>query len=70
MQYIQLELIAGVFECHRLSVTENTLTLDIYEVEDVLSDIYFAAGKEAKVTFSVSQATKLVVNYICKLFNA
>lgn len=69
MQYVQLDLVAGVFECHRLSVTENSLSLDIYEIEDVLSDIYFAAQKDTKVDFSVSQACKLGVNFICKLFS-
>lgn len=69
MQSVQLELIAGVFERHRLSVTENSVTLDIHEVEDVLSDIYFAAQKEACVSFSVDLATKLAVSYIFRTFN-
>ena len=69
MQYVQLELIAGVFERHRLSLTENSLHIDIHEVEDVLFDIYYAAEKDSKVNFSVSEATKLAVNYISNLFN-
>ncbi|XP_033231276.1 dystrophin-1-like isoform X2 [Belonocnema kinseyi] len=69
MQCVQLELIAGVFERHRLSVTENSVTLDVHEVEDVLSDIYFAAQKEGSASFSVDLATKLAVNYIFRTFN-
>ncbi|XP_015610348.1 dystrophin [Cephus cinctus] len=69
MQYVRLELIAGVFERHRLSATENSVTLDSSEVEDVLSDIYFAASKEANTNINVDLATKLGVNYILKVFD-
>ncbi|XP_053980789.1 dystrophin-related protein 2-like [Hylaeus volcanicus] len=69
MQYIQLELIAGVFERHRLSITENCVNLDPSEIEDVLSDIYFAACKENNINFDIESATKLAVNYILTAFD-
>ncbi|XP_031779196.1 dystrophin [Nasonia vitripennis] len=69
MHYVQVELVAGIFERHRLSVTENSVNLDIHEIEDVLSDIYFAAQKENNVNFDVDQSTKLTLNYIFKTFN-
>lgn len=69
MQYVQLKLIAGIFERHRLSVTENSVNLDIHEVEDVLSDIFFAAQKEAGINFNIDQITKLAINFIFKIFH-
>lgn len=69
MHYVQVELVAGIFERHRLSVTENSVSLDIHEIEDVLSDIYFAAQKENNVNFNVEHSIKLTLNYIFKTFN-
>ncbi|XP_029159940.1 dystrophin-1-like isoform X2 [Nylanderia fulva] len=69
MQYVQLELIAGVFERHRLSITENCVNLDSSEIEDVLSDIYFAAQKESNFNFDVDFVTKLATNYILSTFD-
>lgn len=69
MHYIQVELVAGIFERHRLSVTENSVSLDIHEIEDVLSDIYFAAQKENSVNFDAEHFTKLALNFIFKTFN-
>ena len=69
MQYVQLELIAGVFERHRLSITENCVNLDPSEIEDVLSDIYFAACKENNTNFDVDHATKLATNCILTIFD-
>ncbi|XP_076381043.1 dystrotelin [Megalopta genalis] len=69
MQYIQLELIAGIFERHRLSITENCVNLDPSEIEDVLSDIYFAACKENNTNFDVDNTTKLAVDYILNTFD-
>ncbi|XP_043273731.1 dystrophin-like [Venturia canescens] len=70
MKYVQLKLIVGVFERHRLSFTENSVTLDETEIEDVISDIYFAAHKEAEVDFDVNHATKLAVHYILNTFDS
>ncbi|XP_076280861.1 uncharacterized protein LOC143209299 isoform X2 [Lasioglossum baleicum] len=69
MQYIQLELIAGIFERHRLSITENCVNLDPSEIEDVLSDIYFAACKENNTNFDADNTTKLAVDYILTTFD-
>ncbi|XP_031847907.1 uncharacterized protein LOC116433688 [Nomia melanderi] len=69
MQYVQLELIAGIFERHRLSITENCVNLDPSEIEDVLSDIYFAACKENNTNFDVDNTTKLALNYILTTFD-
>ncbi|XP_012525079.1 dystrophin [Monomorium pharaonis] len=69
MTHIQLELIAGVFERHRLSITENCVNLDPSEIEDVLSDIYFAAQKESNFNFDVDLVTKLATNYILNTFD-
>ncbi|XP_017876713.1 dystrotelin-like [Ceratina calcarata] len=69
MQYIQLKLIAGVFERHRLSITENCVNLDPSEIEDVLSDIYFAACKENNTNFDIDLATKLALSYILTTFD-
>lgn len=69
MMHVQLELIAGVFERHRLSITENCVNLDPSEIEDVLSDIYFAAQKESNFNFNVDFMTKLATNYILNTFD-
>ncbi|KYN34358.1 Dystrophin, isoform D [Trachymyrmex septentrionalis] len=69
MVHVQLELIAGVFERHRLSITENCVNLDPSEIEDVLSDIYFAAQKESNFNFNVDFVTKLATNYILNTFD-
>lgn len=69
VQYIQLQLIAGVFERHRLSITENCVNLDSSEIEDVLSDIYFAACKENNTNFDVDFVTKLALNYILTIYD-
>ncbi|KAG7199150.1 hypothetical protein KM043_018039 [Ampulex compressa] len=69
MQHVHLPLIAGVFERHRLSITENCVNLDPSEVEDVLSDIYFAARKEASSDFNVELTTKLAMHYILNTFD-
>lgn len=69
MENVQLKLIAGIFERHRLSVTENSVNLDCHEIEDVLSDIFYAAQKEAGINFNVDQITKLAINFIFKIFH-
>ncbi|XP_014213323.2 dystrotelin-like [Copidosoma floridanum] len=69
MNYVQTQFVAGVFEKHRLSVTENSINLDIYEVEDLLSDIYFGAKNESNADFNVDDSTKLALNYIFKTFH-
>lgn len=69
VQHVQLELIAGVFERHRLSITENSVNLDSSEIEDVLSDIYFAAQKESNFNFDVDFTTKLATSYILNTFD-
>lgn len=69
MNHVYVGLIANIFERHRLSVTENSVNLDIHEIEDVLSDIYFAAQKDQNVDFSVEKSTKLAISYIYKVFN-
>lgn len=69
VKHVQLKLIVGVFERHRLSFTENSVTLDETEIEDVISDIYFAAHKETGVDFDVNLATKLAVHYILNTFD-
>ncbi|EFN75104.1 dystrotelin isoform X3 [Harpegnathos saltator] len=69
MQHVQLGLIAGVFERHRLSITENCVNLDPSEIEDVLSDIYFAAQKESNFNFDVDLVTKLATSYILHTFD-
>ncbi|KAH0944982.1 hypothetical protein HN011_005153 [Eciton burchellii] len=69
MRYVQLEIIAGVFERHRLSITENCVNLDSNEIEDVLFDIYFAAQKESNSNFDVNVTTKLATSYILNTFN-
>lgn len=69
MQYVRLELVIGVFERHKLSVTENSVMLDDTEIEDVISDIYFAAHKEeTNIVFDVNLATKLAVSCILCTF--
>ncbi|XP_063991824.1 dystrophin-like [Diachasmimorpha longicaudata] len=69
MQYVELKTVIGVFERHRLSVTENSVPLDETEIEDVISDIYFASHKESEVDFDVNQATKLAVNCVIRIFD-
>lgn len=69
MRYVQLEIVTGVFERHRLSITENSVNLDANEIEDILFDIYFAAQKESNFNFDVNATTKCATNYILNTFN-
>ncbi|XP_057337676.1 dystrophin-like isoform X2 [Microplitis mediator] len=69
MQFVPLQLVIGVFERHKLSITENSVILDETEVEDVIADIYFAARKEANVEFDINKITKLAVACIFSTFN-
>lgn len=69
VQHVNVDLVAGVFERHRLSITENCVTLEVSEIEDVLSDIYFAAHKESGGNFSIEIATKLGIDYILNIFD-
>ncbi|KAJ8669714.1 hypothetical protein QAD02_000973 [Eretmocerus hayati] len=69
MNYVQVELIAGIFDRHRLSVTENSVNLDIHEIEDLLSDIYFAIQKENNLDFDAEYLTQLALRYIRNIFN-
>ncbi|XP_034949469.1 dystrophin-like isoform X2 [Chelonus insularis] len=69
MQYVSLEFVIGVFERHKLSVTENSVTLDRSEVEDVVFDIYYAAQKNANATFDLNASTELAVNVLLHVFD-
>ncbi|XP_074104483.1 uncharacterized protein LOC141530976 isoform X1 [Cotesia typhae] len=69
MQYVPLQLVIGVFERHKLSITENSVILDETEVEDVIADIYFAARKEANVEFYINKITELAIACIFLTFN-
>lgn len=69
MHCVDLKLIIEIFERHRLSVTENSVTLDDTEIEDVINDIYFAAQKDNNADFDIDKTTKLTVNYILNTFD-
>jgi hypothetical protein len=66
---LRLGVIAGVFERHKLLVTENSVQLDYNELESVISDIYFVLQKEVLYDLDTSLATELMLNFLFLVFD-
>ncbi|XP_031354273.1 dystrophin-like [Photinus pyralis] len=69
MEEVCLSTIAGVFERHKLGVTEGTLHLESYDLEAVLSDIFFAANKQANINTDIDHATELMMNLLYNIYD-
>lgn len=72
MDKVRVGLIAGVFQRHRIQVLENCLQLEYAELEAILSDIFFATSKEARldsVIYNVEHLTELTLNFLISVFD-
>ncbi|XP_022911861.2 dystrophin-like [Onthophagus taurus] len=64
MDIIPLNLISGIFERHQLNSTENTLRLESYDIEAILSDIYFAVNKQNNLNIDIDLIVELMQNFL------
>lgn len=69
VEEVPLVVIKGVFERHRLGNTESSLCLESYDIEAVLSDIYFAANKQNHTNTDIDFATELMMNLLYNVFD-
>lgn len=69
MEEVRLNTIIGIFERHKLGATESTLNLESYDLEAVLSDIYFACNKQANTNTDIDYATELMMNFLYNIYD-
>ncbi|KAI4468401.1 e3 ubiquitin-protein ligase kcmf1 [Holotrichia oblita] len=69
MDDIPLSIIAGVFERHRLNAIENCLYLETYDIEAILSDIYFASSKQNHTNIDIDLAIELMINFLYNIYD-
>ncbi|KAK9727922.1 WW domain [Popillia japonica] len=69
MDEIPLSIIAGVFERHRLNAIENCLYLETYDIEAILSDIYFASSKQNHTNIDIDLAIELMINFLYNIYD-
>lgn len=69
MDTVPLSIIAGVFERHRLNAIENSLYLETYDIEAILSDIYFAASKQNNTNIDIDLAIELMINFLYNIYD-
>lgn len=69
MEDVQLDVIEGVFERHRLGANESSLCLETCDLEAVLSDIYFATNKKCHTNTDIDFATELMVNFLYNIYD-
>lgn len=69
VEEVSLQVVSGVFEKHKLGATEGTLCLENYDLEAVLSDIYFAANKQNHRNVNIDIATELMLNFLYNIFD-
>ena len=69
VETIPLSVICGVFERHRLGWTENSLYLDSYDIESVLSDIFFAVKKQNHFNEDIDLAIELLLNFLYNVYD-
>ncbi|KAF2897378.1 hypothetical protein ILUMI_08792 [Ignelater luminosus] len=69
MNEVPLSVIIGVFERHKLGATESSLSLESYDLEAVLSDIYFAANKQNHTNTDIDFASELMMNFLYNVFD-
>ncbi|XP_017776490.1 PREDICTED: dystrophin-like [Nicrophorus vespilloides] len=66
---VSLVIISGVFEKHRLGITEGTLCLESCDLEAVLSDIYFATKNQNHLNFDVDFICELALNFFYNIYD-
>lgn len=69
MNEVPLSVVIGVFERHKLGATESSLSLESYDLEAVLSDIYFAANKQNHTNTDIDFATELMMNFLYNVYD-
>lgn len=69
VESVPLTVVAGVFDRHKLGATEGSLCLESYDIEAVLSDIFFAANKQNHTNTDIDFATELMMNFLCNIFD-
>lgn len=69
MDEIPIHMINGIFEKHRLGQTEASLHLESYDLEAILSDIYFAANKHNHTNNDIDFATELMQNFLYNVYD-
>ncbi|KAF5275373.1 hypothetical protein FQA39_LY06830 [Lamprigera yunnana] len=69
MEEVRLNTIVGIFERHKLGTTESSLCLESYDLEAVLSDIYFAANKQANTITDIDFATELMMSFLYNIYD-
>lgn len=69
MDEVPLSIITGVFERHKLGATESTLCLESYDLEAVLSDIYFATNKQNHTNTDIDFASELMMNFLYNVYD-
>ncbi|KAF5304902.1 hypothetical protein FQR65_LT00786 [Abscondita terminalis] len=69
MEEVRLNTIIGIFDRHKLGATESSLCLESYDLEAVLSDIYFAANKQANINTDIDYATELMMNFLYNIYD-
>lgn len=70
VDHVQLSTIAGVFHRHHIQVTENSLALELAEMDAILNDIFFAASKESsRHLLQVDVCTELTLHFLLSIFD-
>ncbi|XP_050294768.1 dystrophin-like [Anthonomus grandis grandis] len=67
---VPLSIISTIFQRHKLGCNEGSLTLETYDLEAVLSDIYFAANKSNHTNIDIDFATELLINFLYNVFDS
>lgn len=69
VEEIPLSIVTKVFERHRLADAENSLILETYDLEAVLSDIFFTANKTNHTNIDIDYATEIAINLLYNIFD-
>lgn len=69
MNEVPLTVITAVFDRHKLGITEGSLCLESYDLEAVLSDIFFAVNKMNCTKIDVDLATDLMLNFLYNIYD-
>ncbi|KAL1512645.1 hypothetical protein ABEB36_002204 [Hypothenemus hampei] len=70
MEDITLDTITAMFDRHRLANNENSLILETYDLEAVLSDIFFSANKVNHTNIDIDFATEIFINFLFNVFDS
>lgn len=69
MDIVPLSIISGVFERHRLNTIENSLYLETYDIEAILSDIYFISSKQNHTNIDIDLAIEFMINFLYNIYD-